>query len=64
MTMTKLLYSGVKYGENDAEISILVDVRNDWVEITHTKEASQVMNKTTGSYIIVHRNTLKFEVVS
>jgi hypothetical protein len=64
VTMTKLLYSGVKYGENDAEITILVDVQNDWVEITHTKEASQVMNKTTGKYIIVNRNTLKFEVVA
>lgn len=62
--MTKLLYRGIKYGENDSELTILVDVQNDWVEITHTKEASQVMNKTTGKYIIVNRNSLTFEVVS
>ncbi|MGE6753719.1 hypothetical protein ACQKFO_09735 [Rossellomorea sp. NPDC071047] len=62
--MTKLSYSGLKYGENDVEIALLVDVQNDWIEITHTKEVSHVMNKSTGEYIIVNRNTLKFEVVS
>ena len=62
--MTKLYYSGVKYGESDVEVKWLVDIQNDWFEITHTKEVSQVMNKTTGEYITVNRNTLKFEVVS
>ncbi|MFC0187049.1 hypothetical protein ACFFJY_02055 [Fictibacillus aquaticus] len=62
--MTKLSYSGVKYGKSDVEEKILVDIQNDWHEITHTKEVSQVMNKTTGEYIQVNRNTLKFEVVS
>lgn len=46
------------------EIKLLVDIQNDWLEITHTKEVSQVMNKTTGEYIIVNRNTLKFEGIS
>ncbi|KPN95033.1 hypothetical protein [Lysinibacillus sp. ZYM-1] len=62
--MKKLSYSGLKYGESDMEIKLLVDIQNDWLEITHTKEVSQVMNKTTGEYIVVNRNTLKFEVVS
>ncbi|MGG0741274.1 hypothetical protein [Niallia taxi] len=60
--MTKLYYSGVKYGESDVEVKLLVDIQNDWFEITHTKEVSQVMNKTTGEYITVNRNSLKFEV--
>lgn len=62
--MTKLSYSGLKHGENDVEIRLLVDVQNDWIEIMHTKEVSQVMNKSTGEYIIVKRNTLKVEAVS
>jgi hypothetical protein len=62
--MTKLYYSGLKYGESNVEIKLLVDIQNDWFEITHTKEVSQVMNKSTGEYIVVNRNTLKFEVVS
>ena len=64
ITMTKLSYSGLKHGEEDVEISLLVDLQNDWIEITHTKEVSQVMNKTTGEYIVVKRNTLKVEVGS
>lgn len=64
VTMTKLFYSGLKYGENDVIIKLLVDIQNDWLEITHTKEVSQVMNKSTGEYIIVNRSTLQFEVVS
>lgn len=64
ITMTKLYYSGLKYGESDVEIKLLVDIQNDWFEITHTKEVSQVMNKSTGEYIVVNRNSLKFEVVS
>nr|WP_275008539.1 hypothetical protein [Niallia taxi] len=63
-TMTKLYYSGIKYGESDVEVKLLVDIQNDWFEITHTKEVSQVMNKTTGEYITVNRNSLKFEVAS
>lgn len=62
--MTKLSFSGLKYGESNVEINLLVDVQNDWFEITHTKEVSQVMNKSTGEYIIVARNTLKYEVAS
>lgn len=62
--MAKLSYSGLKYGESDVEIRLLVDVQNDWIEITHTKEVSQVMNKSTGEYIIVKRSTLEFDVVS
>ncbi|QNK56937.1 hypothetical protein [Paenibacillus sp. PAMC21692] len=62
--MTKLSYSGLKYGENNVEVKLLVDIQNDWIEITHTKEVSQVMNKSKGEYIVVHRNTLKFDVVS
>ncbi len=62
--MTKLYYSGLKYGESDMEVKLLVDIQNDWFEITHTKEVSQVMNKSTGEYIQVYRNTLKFEVIS
>lgn len=64
ITMTKLSYSGLKYGESDVEIKLLVDIQNHNFEITHTKEASLVMNKSTGKYIVVNRNTLKFEVVS
>jgi hypothetical protein len=63
-TMTKLSYSGLKYGENNVEVKLLVDIQNDWIEITHTKEVSQVMNKSKGEYIVVHRNTLKFDVTS
>lgn len=62
--MTKLSFSGLKYKESDVEIELLVDIQNDWFEITHTKNVSQVMNKSTGEYIVVNRNTLKFEVVS
>jgi hypothetical protein len=62
--MTKLTYSGLKYGERDVEIKLMVDIQNDWFEVTHTKEVSQVMNKSTGEYIQVYRNTLKFEAVS
>ncbi|WP_180231152.1 hypothetical protein [Bacillus toyonensis] len=57
MTMTKVSYSGLKYKENDVEIKLLVDIQNDWFEVTHTNEVSQVMNKSTGEYIIVNRNT-------
>ncbi len=64
MTMTKLSYSGLKYGESDVEIKLLVDIQNDWCEIMHTKEVSQVMNKSTGKYITVNRNTLKCEIIS
>lgn len=60
----KLSFSGLKYGERDVELKLMVDVQNDWFEVTHTKEVSQVMNKSTGKYIQVHRNTLKSEVVS
>jgi hypothetical protein len=60
----KLSFSGLKYGERDAELKLMVDVQNDWFEVMHTKEVSQVMNKSTGEYIQVHRNTLKSEVVS
>lgn len=60
----KLSFSGLKYGERDVELKLMVDVQNDWFEVTHTKEVSQVMNKSTGKYIQVHRNTLKYEVVS
>ncbi|WIG44921.1 hypothetical protein QPL84_29585 (plasmid) [Bacillus toyonensis] len=63
MTMTKVSYSGLKYKENDVEIKLLVDIQNDWFEVTHTNEVSQVMNKSTGEYIIVNRNTLKCEAV-
>ena len=62
--MRKLYYSGLKYGESDVEVKLLVDIQNDWFEITHTKEVSQVMNKSTGEYIVVNRNTLHLEVVS
>jgi len=62
--MTKLLYTGIKNGKADVELELSADIQNDWLEITHTKEVSQVMNKTTGKYIIVKRNTLKCEVVS
>ena len=62
--VTKLYYSGLKHGESEKEVKLLVDVQNDWFEVTHTKEISQVINKTTGEYITVSRNTLKFEVVS
>lgn len=62
--MTKLSYSGIKYGESDVAVKLLVDIQNDWIEITHTQEVSQVMNKSTGEYIVVNRNTLNCEVVS
>ena len=62
--MTKLSFSGMKNGKSDVEIKLLADIQNDWIEITHTKEVSQVMNKTTGEYIIVNRNTLICEAVS
>ncbi|KAB2460231.1 hypothetical protein F8160_24140 [Bacillus sp. CH126_4D] len=62
--MGKLSYSGLKYGESDVEVKLLVDIQKDSFEITHTKEVSLVMNKTVGEYIVVNRNTLKFEVVS
>ncbi|GGE58291.1 hypothetical protein [Priestia taiwanensis] len=62
--MTKLSYSGLKHGENNVEITLLADIQNDWLEITHTNEVSQVMNKSTGKYIIVKRNTLKVEFAS
>jgi hypothetical protein len=60
----KLSFSGLKYGERDVELKLMVDVQNDWFEVMHTKEVSQVMNKSTGELIQVHRNTLKSEVVS
>jgi hypothetical protein len=62
--MTKLSLSGLKHSESDVEVKIVVDIQNDWFEITHTKEVSQVMNKTTGEYIQVKRNTLKSEDAS
>ncbi|MDJ1476103.1 hypothetical protein QBX67_12430 [Bacillus sp. LS15-K4] len=62
--MTKVSYSGLKYGKSDVEIKLLVDIQNDWFEVTHTNEVSQVINKSTGKYIIVSRNTLKCEFVS
>ncbi|MGE6755443.1 hypothetical protein ACQKFO_18670 [Rossellomorea sp. NPDC071047] len=62
--MAKLSFSGLKYGKSDVEIKLMVDIQNDWFEVTHTNEVSQVMNKSTGEYIQVYRNTLKFEVVS
>lgn len=61
--LTKVMYWGMKYGENDVEIKLLVDLQNDWHEITHTKSVSQVMNKSKGEYILVNRNSLKCEVV-
>ncbi|MEW9183919.1 hypothetical protein AB2553_26955 [Bacillus mycoides] len=62
--MTKLSYSGLKYGKSDMEVKLLVDVQNDSFEITHTNEVSLVMNKSKGEYIVVNRNTLEFEVVA
>ena len=62
--MAKVSYSGLKYGKSDVEIKLLVDIQNDWFEVTHTKDVSQVMNKSTGKYIIVKRNTLQCEFVS
>ncbi|KAF0820108.1 hypothetical protein KIS4809_1380 [Bacillus sp. ZZV12-4809] len=62
--MTKLSFSGLKYGKNDVEVKLVADIQNDWLEITHTKEVSQVMNKTTGEYIQVKRHTLKSEAAS
>lgn len=59
--MSKVSYSGVKYKTINEEITILVDIQNDWCEIMHTNEVTQVMNKTTGEYIQVNRNTLKCE---
>jgi len=64
ITMTKLCFSGLRNGERDVEIKIVVDVQKDWFEVMHTKGVSQVLNKTSGEYIIVHRNTLKHEVIS
>ena len=64
ITMTKLSYSGFKYGTTDVEVKLLADIQNDWIEVTHTKQVSQVMNKTTGEYIQVNRNSLTCEVVS
>lgn len=61
--MAKLSYTGIKHNEENVEVKLLVDVQNDLLEVTHTKEFSQVMNKTTGKYIIVKRNTLKVEIV-
>lgn len=62
--MTKLSFSGLRYGESNLEIKLLVDIQNDRFEIKHTKEVSEVMNKSTGEYIVVTRSTLKFEVAS
>lgn len=62
ITLTNFLFSGIKSGTSDEEIKLIVDIQNDWLEITHTKEISQVINKTTGKYIRVRRNTLKSEV--
>jgi hypothetical protein len=62
--MMKISFSGLKYGERNVELKLLVDVQNDWFEVMHTKEVSQVVNKSTSEYIQVHRNTLKSEVVS
>lgn len=62
ITLTSLLFSGIKSGTSDEEVKLFVDIQNDWLEITHTKEISQVINKTTGIYIRVRRNTLKSEV--
>ncbi|KMK77974.1 hypothetical protein [Alkalihalobacillus pseudalcaliphilus] len=62
--MSKISYSGLKYGEQNVEIKLLVDIQNDWIEITHTKKVSQVMNKSTAEYIVVHRGTLICEFVS
>ena len=62
--MTKLSYNGLKYGDSNVEIKLLADIQNDWIEITHTKEVSQVMNKSTGEYIVVNRNTLQCEIIS
>ena len=61
--MTRLYFSGIKYGTSDEEIKLLVDIQNDWIEIMHTNEVSQVMNKTKGEYIQVNRGSLKSEVV-
>lgn len=55
IAMTKLSFSGIK---------LSVDIQNDWVEITHTEEVSQVMNKTTCEYTLVNRSTLKFDDIS
>ncbi|RAR42214.1 hypothetical protein [Paenibacillus sp. MDMC362] len=60
--MAKVSFSGLKYGESNVEIKLLVDIQNDWFEIKHT--VSEIMNKSTGEYIVVTRNTLKFEVAS
>ena len=30
--MTELYYSGLKYGENDLEVKLLVDIQNDWFD--------------------------------
>lgn len=62
--MTRITYSGLQYGKQDVEIRLTADIQNDWIEVTHTNEVSQVMNKTKGEYIQVQRNTLKAEVIS
>ncbi|MFY3791906.1 hypothetical protein ACOQFO_09465 [Ureibacillus sp. MALMAid1270] len=46
--MTKYSISGIKFGKSNEVIKILVDIQNDWFEIMHTNEVTQVMNKTTG----------------
>ena len=48
-----LYFSGVKSGERRVEIKIVVDIQNDWFEVMHTEEVSQVMNKTSGDYIVI-----------
>lgn len=45
--MTKLSFSSLKY-EGSVEIKLLVDIQNDWFEVTHMKDVSQV--KSTGEY--------------
>lgn len=32
--MTKLSYSGFKYGTTDVEVKLLADIQNDWIEVT------------------------------
>lgn len=60
--MLKLTYSGLKYGEDETQEKLLVDIQNNELEIKHHEGMSQVMDKTTGNYIVVKRNTLKCEV--
>ena len=33
--MTKVSYSGLKYGKSDVEIKLLVDIQNDWFEVNY-----------------------------